>query len=500
MGTRAAMSFIACCVLGCDAEPPTAQLQAFRVTDRAQLFGGGPRALGDIGDFMLANDKIRIVIQNAGYSRGFGVYGGSIIDADLRRPDEQGRGTSLAAGGHDIFAEMFPSFFFQAVACDKVEVLTDGSAEYTHRYGSLKLHYDAGTAVVRASGGGGEFLTMLRLFDSIFLNFILPTKDQSADGTGELLQVGLFLNIDFAQFEAQIAQLMNTNARYEVDYVLTPGTRHVQIRSRMINTTNLPLPVPSVLLKNQTFQSQLGGTDLSTMRVPIGTVMLYGRLNDVWLPGVGFDLRHPLFRSFQRKLPLPAFSGIVSEFIASASHNVSDRVSYGLIAEPSATNFVALNADAYRNGGLFKDSWTPIDNTSLLIPFTAISFIGVFSNAVQTSIPPGEYVEEVQDFIVGAGDVASIVDEIATVRGTQVGNYDGIMRDAVSGEPIADGQILLYQVLPIGADQFASDDDYLDAGLRLCATTGNALCRPYSQDYPDIAGNLTGSLPPGQNA
>jgi hypothetical protein len=95
--------------------------RAFRVTDRTQLFGGGPRALGEVGDYMLQNDRIRVVIQNAGFSRGFGVYGGGIIDADLRRFDEQGRSESNRLGGHDIFAEMFPSFFFQAVACDKVE-------------------------------------------------------------------------------------------------------------------------------------------------------------------------------------------------------------------------------------------------------------------------------------------------------------------------------------------------------------------------------------------
>ena len=57
------------------------QPTAFRVTDRAQLFGGGPRALGEVGDFMLTNDRVRVVIQNAGFSRGFWVYGGGIIDA-----------------------------------------------------------------------------------------------------------------------------------------------------------------------------------------------------------------------------------------------------------------------------------------------------------------------------------------------------------------------------------------------------------------------------------
>src|ERR1700690_2521677 len=50
-------------------QSPGNLLQAFRVTDREQLFGGGPRALGDVGDYMLMNDQIRVVIQDAGFSR-----------------------------------------------------------------------------------------------------------------------------------------------------------------------------------------------------------------------------------------------------------------------------------------------------------------------------------------------------------------------------------------------------------------------------------------------
>ena len=165
-------------VATCQRESAPLPPRAFRVTDRSQLFGGGPRALGEVGDFMLQNDQIRVVIQDAGFSRGFGVYGGSIIDADLRRVDEQGRGESNRLGGNDIFAEMFPSFFFQAVACDKVVVLSDGTKPYDERYGQRAVHYDAGVAVVRASGGGGEFLTLLKLFDSLFLSYLLPTASQ----------------------------------------------------------------------------------------------------------------------------------------------------------------------------------------------------------------------------------------------------------------------------------------------------------------------------------
>jgi len=491
--------------LSCQRETPTTFLRAFQVTDRSQLFGGGPRALGEVGDFVLENDRIRVVIQNAGFSRGFGVYGGGIIDADLRRFDEQGRNESNQKGGHDIFAEMFPSFFFQAVACDKVEVLTDGTAPFDEKYGTSHVHYDAGTAVIRASGGGGEFLTLLKLFDSLFLNYLLPTASHSADGNSELVRLALLLGLPFPDFAAELDKVHNENARYEVDYLLRNGSRHMEIRSRIINKTRKPLQIPSSVLANSTFQQQIGGVDLSTVRVPIGMVMLYGRLNNVWLPGTGFDLRHPLDRSFSRGLPLPAFNGVVTEFIASAASRMNDRVSYGLIAAPSEENFVKRNADAYRNAGRYKDNFTPIDNTSLLVPFTAISFIGVFSDSIRTTIPPSGFVEMSQYFIVGGGDVASIVDDMLDVRAAPVGRYEGYLRREQGGDPTSHGQLLIYQELGpdtgVTSQTFAKEDDYLDAGLRLCSTrTPTTLCRPYSQDYPDDAGNLFGNLPPGRYA
>ena len=492
---------VAASTLSCQPDPTGFRPRAYRVSDRGQLIGGGPRALGEVGDYMLDNDRIRVVVQNAGYSRGFGVYGGGIIDADIRRFDEQGRNESNRKGGHDIFAEMFPSFFFQAVACDKVEVLSDGSKPYDQSYGPDHVHYDAGIAVVRASGGGGEFLMLLKVFNSLFLNYLLPTTLHTADGSSELLKLGLLLNFDFSTFASELNKITNENARYEVDYVLKPGANHIEIHARIINDTARPLRIPSAVLGNPTFQAQIGGVDLSPVRVPLGSVLLYGRLNNVWLPGTGFDLRHPLDRSFRRSLPLPAFSGVVTEFLASASYRQGDRVSYGLAAAPSDTNFVSLNADLYRSGGAFKDTFTPIDTTSLLVPFTAISFIGVFSDSIQTTIPSHGFVEMTQYFIVGGGDVAAITDEVASLRGQKTGRYQGQLLSNENGQPARDAQVLIYQQLPLTTAAFARDDDYLDAGLRRCGMMGETgLCRPYSQDYPDDAGFLSGRLPPGRYA
>ena len=67
----------------------------------------------------------------------------------------------------------------------------------------------------------------------------------------------MLLGMDFSDFAMQVAQLINMNAHYEIDYVLRPGARHVEIRSRMVNRTDTALAVPSPLLKNLTFQAQV---------------------------------------------------------------------------------------------------------------------------------------------------------------------------------------------------------------------------------------------------
>ena len=79
-------------------------VKVYRATRRHDLVGG-PAALAEVGDFILENDKIRLAILQPGNSVGPGIFGGSLIDADLNRPQ-----ASYQAGhGIDQFAEMFPS-------------------------------------------------------------------------------------------------------------------------------------------------------------------------------------------------------------------------------------------------------------------------------------------------------------------------------------------------------------------------------------------------------
>src|SRR5689334_20076263 len=94
----------------CSSKSP--KVTAKQITSRTDLIGG-PGALGEVGDYLLANEQVRIIVQGPGYSRGFGLYGGSLIDADLVRPGSFG--DSSGGQGYDNFSELFPAIFLKAM-------------------------------------------------------------------------------------------------------------------------------------------------------------------------------------------------------------------------------------------------------------------------------------------------------------------------------------------------------------------------------------------------
>lgn len=99
---------------------------AERIESRSQLIGG-PASLGDVGDLKLSNGKVRFVVQGitqeSPYSRGWGVYGGALLDADLVRPDT----SPTAPNGEDRFGEFFPAYFLEAIEPESVEIGNDGA-------------------------------------------------------------------------------------------------------------------------------------------------------------------------------------------------------------------------------------------------------------------------------------------------------------------------------------------------------------------------------------
>ena len=78
--------------------------------------------------------------------------------------------------------------------------------------------------------------------------------------------------------------------------------------------------------------------------------------------------------------------------------------------------------------------------------------------------------------------------------------YQGIPRAALGGEPIAAGQLLIYQALSETAAAYATEDDYLDAGLRVLRHSHRGCTLPAvptRRTIPMMPDTRIGNLPPG---
>ena len=414
------VSLVAACVMallaGCDDSEREPRSRAYFATHRDQLIGG-PRALGEPGDVVMENDLVRIVVQAPGYSRGFGVYGGSIIDAAL--VDANDVGNQQTGRGQDAFGEFFPAFFLQAMAVDQVTVESDGT--------------DGGPAVVVASGSAGDFLELV----------------------GVLNRAAIGSHTDYLDGDSQ------QNVRYEQRYELHPGEQWVKVSFSLTNTGERELAFPGA--DARTLLGLLG-LDLEGFTVPIGDVALYGALANVFLPGEGFDVRFGLERSYDRGIEWPAFPGIVVDWVASRG----DGVSYGLLAEESDENYVWSKRE------LFEAPDVPVTRGSMLVPFIASGFLGVFHGQAPAVLLPGETFTVRRYFIIGDGDVGSIVDQVLRIRSAPQGTFSGQVIDELSGQPVTGLSVLVSQVF-----------DGLDP-------------RPFAQYTTRGLGSFQGQLPPGR--
>lgn len=381
----AALLSVAAGAGGCGSTRATASARL--ITNRAQLVGGD-RALGDVGDYLLENDRVRLVIQRPGFSRGFGVYGGSLIDADLRRPSEVG--TSGEASGNDQFGELFPTFFVQAVNVDVVRVVESGEG--------------GGLASIEASGVAGDFLELLALLN------------RAATGS----------NVDSQSLTSA------PRLRYRTRYELEPGKRHVKIRFEVKNVSSDVLRFPS---DEAVRLLGLVNLPLDGFTLPIGDVALFGATSQVFMPGIGFDSRFGLEEAYDKKVDFPAFPGLVTEWVASRG----DGASYGIVAEKSARNYVLGKKAVY------EDDATKVTDTSILVPFSASGFLGLFYESAPPELAPGAAFEVTKYFLVGAGDVGSVLDVMHEVRGVPTGRLGGQVFDSTTGQPARGANVIVYR-------------------------------------------------------
>jgi hypothetical protein len=167
--------------------PSGPRAQAHQIIDPADLIGG-PLAVGRVGDFLLANDEIRVIIRKPGRDFSFLLtYGGNIVDADLARaPGEPGR---------DNLGGMTPLInIASTVNVQEVSVVNDGE--------------NGEPAVIRSTGVDD-------LFDAID-----PTNAIRGLGAGEI---------------PESARDKDIPVEVTTDYSLAPGDNVVRIETTIEN-------------------------------------------------------------------------------------------------------------------------------------------------------------------------------------------------------------------------------------------------------------------------
>jgi hypothetical protein len=395
--------------VGCQTKP---RAIANQIRNRADI-PGGPRSLGDIGDFVLHNGVIRAVVQNVGYSKGFGVFGGSLIDMDLERAAVPS--TSTGTTGFDGFSEMFPAFFLEAVEPTSVTVKNDGS--------------DGNAAVVEVKGGGAEFLTETKVVDQVVLN---------TAGNGPL--------------------------NFTVDYSLAPGAKYLNVQVTASNPTQcirslcqvgcstntdcpsgrscqqgactpVPCATSTDCASGQSCQQgsctqSLCGTSADCapyafpsngLPLPTGFIALVGDGQRLFVPGIaGYDTRYTLQDDiWPLQWQLPAIGGVVTPLWITEGN----AVSYGMMPVVR-NNYVLQSLDQYAS------QMTPLGNPpeSVFIPLVSGSFMGAFVTTPPTTLPAGKSFSYAVNMLLGNGDASSVYDTYYQAR-------------ADMGKPITTGRV-----------------------------------------------------------
>jgi hypothetical protein len=274
----AAAALALACTTCTGSAAPRARAQPIQVS--SQLIGG-PKAIGEIGDFLLENDKIRVIIHGNKPGRGNTLFGGTIIDADLVRP---GGGGGLA--GNDQLAEVLPTFLFEVIEPTEITVSADGS--------------DGGPASITVKGRGGDLLQLASLLVA--------------------------------------ALLFPANLDFEVTYTLAPGKNYVEIATSIINNDDGAHPIPYLDPAALAAQlPQIPMLDQLELSVPFGELLLLGGEQKMFAPGaIGFDVRFGIEDSYETASGFPAFPGLVVDHLATRGEGVS----YGFAVPPGPDNYV----------------------------------------------------------------------------------------------------------------------------------------------------------------
>ncbi len=515
-----ALLALAAGLAACD-NTDTSLLRAHVAANRNELVGG-PVAYADTGDFVLENDKIRVAILGVERSWGPGIYGGSLVDADIRRSDSR----FPSGQGRDRFSEIFPfaNLLVPAPIGTQVSVLNDGS--------------DGKQATVRVEGNG------MFLFDGLGI----LRRDKTA--------------------LAALYSDPKTAVHFRTDYTVQPGESFVRMKTWVImdaepttdhndilggpckdDTTcqspNLKcaagsdgkstcqcksmtelgcggkvcssngqiahqfdpygcetcdcsdtLPMTYADGSESVFGIILGdsalGTPVKRAGVGAGDFVFFGNQNDIFVPGHGYDEEKPIWDGLFANVDLFAHP-LAFDFVSAAGGDVS----YAYFSKKVA----ATDKDPVVLVPVFTSAATAFVTASLQCDFhrdctagdDACAALEAKSQACQYS-----RVYEFERYLaVGAGDIGSVSDIVFSGRGTPVGSVKGFVRWRDSGANATNATVFVLRD-PDPTKKWQTADDVITANHLVDQSPGvlNAIDADVGLD-PVEDGTFEATLPPG---
>jgi hypothetical protein len=184
----------------------------------------------------------------------------------------------------------------------------------------------------------------------------------------------------------------------------------------------------------------------------MGMLPLLGGEQDLFTPGqAGFNVQYAIEDTYKTAGGFPAFPGMVADFVASRGKGVS----YGLAIPKSPNNYVNKYKDAGLRGGYPGQTVTEF---SMLLPFTYAGVAGVYMYDPPAQLEAGEQFSYTSYFIVGKGDVASVLDTIYDLREQATGTFGGRVVDELTQAPVANANIIVLDAANNPVDQIETDD------------------------------------------
>ena len=405
---RSASLLIGVLCAACGAPEPRTYAEVLEITERSQLIGG-PGAQGAIGDYLIQNDKIRVIIHGrAGDTGSSTAFGGSILDADIQRPQAEFSGGQ----GRDNLYELGPLVSLAVVRPESKA--------------SFSMRDDNGTAVLRVESPMGNIVDVISLFGTVVPE--LAVQDmwfaiEYALRPGEnFLRIGVEAYREGEPQGAVDVVDMTTIQGTEPFIGILKGDRELGDRD--------PCPDDGCP-DGQSCQSVQGEQTCRAVDAEIGGLFggwlaLIGKKTKNFVPGNGFNSTLSLTSAFARgadffENPAPF------AFMAGAG----DGVSY------------ALHTDG-----------------DLLIPVATSAFTLAISHEVHCTVDQpnclrGKGVRMNGYFAVGEGDIASAVDGLITLRDLPASTLEGVVLDQRTGAPVSKADVIVF------ADPWpgASDED-----------------------------------------